>query len=300
LRLLFTLSGIGEHLIFKGGTSLSKAYRIIQRFSEDVDITISREFLGFGGKHDPEYAPSKGKRRTWLSDLKNSCQKFVTEELLVALRDRAHDQLGTGKFSLSVDRADPDGQTLLFQYPSCWKDLPMSYVGQSVKIELGARSDTWPSEHMVIRPYVAEQIPGALETAECAVNVLTKERTLWEKAALLHEENCREADKPIKPRMSRHYSDLARMIDTGIGDLALNDFSLLERVIAHRRVFFHYSWVDYDHMKRGTFRIVPRPSRVAEWEADYKQMEEMFFQRPPPFDDVMETVRRFESRLNAL
>jgi hypothetical protein len=206
----------------------------------------------------------------------------------------------TGEFALSIDPADADAQTILFQYPSCWAELPMSYIGHSVKLELGARSDSWPSEHIAIRLYVAEQIPNAFQSGECGVNVLTKERTFWEKVALLHEENFRATDKPIKPRMSRHYSDLARMIDLGSADVALNETGLLDRVVAHRRVFFRHSWVDYDLMKRGTFQVVPRSSRVAEWEADYKQMEEMFFEKPPDFKNVLETIRQFETKLNSV
>jgi hypothetical protein len=300
LRLLFTLSGVGEHLIFKGGTSLSKAYHIIERFSEDIDITVSREFLGFGGDHDPEHAPSKKKQNAWLDDLRVACRKFVANELQTTLQERAKEELGGAEFSLSLDVADPDAQTLLFQYPSCWEELPGSYVGHSVKIELGARSDTWPSTYLNIQPYVAERIPKAIKIADCAVNVLAKERTFWEKAALLHEENCRQTDKPIKPRTSRHYSDLARMIEAGVGDSVLSDMRLFERVVEHRRVFFRYSWVDYEKMRPGSFHILPRPARVAEWQADYKAMEEMFFQTPPEFSKLLATIEQFERKLNTM
>ena len=81
LQKLFALPEIGSHLTFKGGTSLSKAYRIIQRFSEDIDITISREFLGFGGEHDPKKAPSRKKRREWLESLRARCRDFVSTRL---------------------------------------------------------------------------------------------------------------------------------------------------------------------------------------------------------------------------
>ena len=163
---------------------------------------------------------------------------------------------------------------------------------------MGARSDIWPNEHLSITPYVAEQFPEKFTSAECPIQVLAKERTFWEKAALLHEENCRPTDKPVKSRMSRHYSDLARMIEAGVGDVALGEMDLFDRVVEHRSIFFGYTWVNYEQMKPGAFKIVPREDRIPEWKADYQKTEEMFFEKPPSFEQVLETVAGFERRLN--
>lgn len=297
LNQLFALPEIGDQLTFKGGTSLSKAYRIIQRFSEDIDITISREYLGFGGAHDPENAPSGKKRKAWLQDLKKACGMFVSTKLAAALSASISQRLAGA--ALTSDAQDPDQQTLLFRYPGCWPDLADGYFGRFVKIELGARSDPWPTEQLTVSPYVAEHFPNRFTIGRRPVQVLAKERTFWEKAALLHEENCRPSDKPIKPRLSRHYYDLARMIELGVDDSALDKIDLFDRVVEHRSVFFAHSWVDYETMKRGSFHIVPREGRESEWKKDYERTKEMFFSSPPAFEDVLKLVATFEHRLNS-
>jgi Nucleotidyl transferase AbiEii toxin, Type IV TA system len=251
LQQLFGLPEIGNHLTFKGGTSLSKAYRLIQRFSEDIDITISREYLGFGGDHDPGKAPSNKKRKEWLEGLRQACRDFVKEKLQSLLGNEISQSLEGMDDTVSMDGQDPDQQTLLFRYPGCWPESAAGYVGKVVRIEMGARSDTWPNEQVRVHSYVAEHFPQAFAISGCEIQVLAKERTFWEKLSLLHEENCRPTDKPVKSRMSRHYSDLARMIEAGVGDSALSDMSLFERVVEHRSVFFSHNWVKYDEMKPG-------------------------------------------------
>ncbi len=210
------------------------------------------------------------------------------------------EHLSVQDFELSMDANDPDQQTLNFRYPSCWSEAAGGYFGKFVRIEMGARSDTWPNETLTVTPYVVEEFPKSFSTHACPAHVLAAERTMWEKAALLHEENCRPTDKPVKARLSRHYSDVARLIETGVGNKALKDLQLLERVVEHRSVFFAYTWVDYDQMKPGTFKIVPRESRIPEWKADYDKTREMFFEEPLPFEKVLETIVQFENRLNSL
>ncbi len=298
LKQLFALPQIGEHLTFKGGTSLSKAYKIIERFSEDIDITISRDYLGFGGSHDPQNAPSGKKRKQWLEELKTACRSFVATSLQTELHKRLSSRLPTTSFDLGLDPQDSDQQTLNFRYPTCWPGETDGYFGKFVRIEMGARSDTWPNQLLPVKSYVAQEYPARFDDAEALVQVLAVERTFWEKAALLHEENCRPTERPVKPRMSRHYSDLERILEKGLGDKVLADLQLLEKVVEHRSVFFAYTWVDYEQMKPGGFKIIPAEHRVAEWKADYKQTEEMFFQPPPSFEKVLKTIAAFERQLN--
>lgn len=299
LRELFNLPGIGEHLTFKGGTSLSKAWKLIRRFSEDIDLIVDKYALGFGGDAAPDKAPSNKQRKVRLEALMESCRQWVQGTLQPALAVRIADALGADGWKLEVDPDMPDGQCLLFHYPSVFPSNAAGYVPPQVKIELGARSDDWPHEEKSIQPFVIEQFPALDADAVAAVRVLAAERTFWEKACLLHEETFRPADKPRKLRMARHYYDLWCLLCAGVGERALADTALFQRVAEHREIFFRYSWVDYTTHKPGTFRLSPPADHRANWRADYQAMlGPMFFGNVPDFDEIMEAVAEFERRFN--
>ncbi|MDD5170574.1 MAG: nucleotidyl transferase AbiEii/AbiGii toxin family protein, partial [Syntrophales bacterium] len=207
LRELFTLPEIGSMLIFKGGTSLSKAYRLIERFSEDVDVSMSRAGLGFDDEvFDTETIVSGKQRRRRIDRLRDACQHKIVKELRPKMITNISTALGNEKgWSLMLDEDDPDRQTLLYAYPSSLPEAVGAYMRPAVKIELGARSDHWPNDHVRIASYVAEQFPAAFETRDFMVKVLAPERTFWEKATMLHAGYHRPPDKEIPLRLSRHF-----------------------------------------------------------------------------------------------
>lgn len=300
LRELTTLPGIGEHLTFKGGTSLSKGWGLIERFSEDIDIVVDREMLGFGGDASPEKAPSRNQRTRRLDELREKCRGWIQGPLKDALASRITSSLGSNGWTLEIDPDVEDGQCLLFQYPSAFADGKKPYVGRAVKIEMGGRSDDWPDEQREIRPYLAQHVGALAEGAAFSVATLTAERTFWEKAMLLHEETFRPDDKPRGRRMSRHYYDLHCLITKGVADRAAVDKELFKRCAEHRQVFFRQNWVDYDTLKPGSLRVRPADAHVADWRKDYEQMQgPMFFGNAPAFDDILKSVIDFERRFNA-
>jgi len=275
---LFALPGIGEHLTFKGGTSLSKAWKLIQRFSEDIDLIVDKAVLGFSGEAAPDQAPSNKQRKARLESLMEVCRQWVQGNLMPALAARITEALGDSGWKLEVDPDMPDGQCLLFHYPSAFPAESAGYVRPVVKIELGARSDDWPHVEKSILPYVIECFPALDSDAACTVRVLSAERTFWEKACLLHEETFRPADEPRKHRMARHYYDLCCLLRAGVGESAMLDTALFQRVAEHREIFFRYSWVDYSTHKPGTFRLVPPNEHLPNWREDYQAMlGPMFF-----------------------
>jgi hypothetical protein len=301
LRELFGLPGWGPHLTFKGGTSLSKAWDLIARFSEDIDIVIDRDVLGFGGIESPEAASSRKQRKVRLEALKAECQRRIHAEMLPALRARFRQILPT---RLAWDLApatadeDPDQQTLLFQYPSVMA-VATGYVRPLVKIEMGARSDTEPAESPVIRPYLADAFPALLGPSDVQVRALAPERTFWEKAMLLHEETYRPAGRARKARLARHYYDLWCLITKGVAARAVASPGLFERVATHREVFFNWSWMDYSSLQAGRLRLVPLEAQLPEWRHDYESMSrEMFAGDVPAFDEVLRVVGGFERDLN--
>lgn len=228
-----------------------------------------------------------------------SCRQWVQGTLQPALASRIADALGPDGWRLEVDPDMLDGQCLLFHYPSVFPTNAAGYVPPQVKIELGARSDDWPQVEKLIQPYVLEHFPALDAGDSFPVRVLAAERTFWEKACLLHEETFRPADKPRKLRMARHYYDLWCLLRAGVGERALKDRALFERVAKHREVFFRYSWVDYSTHKPGTFHLSPPVDHLAKWRDDYRQMlGPMFFGETPSFEDLMTVVTEFERLFN--
>ena len=296
LRILFNLPEFGQQFTFKGGTSLSKAYGLIERFSEDIDMTIHRSFLGFSDESDPGLAPSNKARQKALIHLQTACSSTVAEQILPLLNEVISNELEE-TFRIEID--PDDAQALLFYFPTVLDRTYFRYITPYVKIEFGARSDIWPQETREINSYLSDIFPDKIDESEkIQVRVLAPERTFWEKATILHAEHHRPSDKELPARLSRHYYDLSRLTIGGVAEKALSDSSLREAVVEHKQVFFRSGWARYELATPGGFRILPSPSRLDSLLSDYKSMSDMFFRTPPLFEDILEVLRDLESQLN--
>jgi hypothetical protein len=299
LKELFRLPDIGEHLIFKGGTSLSKVFKVIERFSEDIDVSIDRGWLGFGGANEPEAGASNKEKQRRIEALKAACQQKIASVLQPALDKAIKGKVKANeKWSLRADDADPDQQTLMFDYPSSFPPDAAGYIRRIVKIEMGARADHWPSETKTITPYVAEEFPQAFREPNCELKVLSAERTFWEKATILHAEFHRPADKPMPDRFSRHYADFHELICKEVATAAVAKPELLARVAQHKSLFFKTSWARYGEAAKGTLRIIPPDHRFKALRDDYTRMQQMFFGEPPEFDKIISLLTQWESNFN--
>lgn len=284
-------------LVFKGGTSLSKSYSVIERFSEDIDLSFDRAALGYTGDKDPEKAGS-GKKATKLIDqLVADVQAHVAGPFLVAFEL----ELGAegGAWRLAVD--PHDAQTLNFGYPPsltkrAYADI--AYVNPVVRLELGARGDPWPAERRAIRSYAAEERPDVFNAPTVEVDTLAVERTFWEKATILHAEHSRPADRPPGERMSRHYYDVAMLARSGHAARALERIDLLDVVAKHKALFFRSGWARYDEAKPGSLHLVPAEARLGDLAADYAKMAPMFFGEPPSFRELLADIEQLERRIN--
>jgi hypothetical protein len=298
LRRMFEVMQFRPHLIFKGGTSLSKVYRAIERFSEDVDLSLSRRDLGFADDKDPEQAGISNKEaRRRLEALVAQCREAVHDRLVPQLRRDFATVLGAAGWSVDLDADDP--QTVIFAYPPSELSRGLAYVRSSIRLEMGARSDDWPAEDAVVTPYAAEVFPDVFAAPTCRVRTLLAERTFWEKATLLHAEAHRPPSKPARERLSRHYYDLYRLALQAAGQRALEQPELLARVVTHKSFFFAQSWANYETARPGTFRLVPPESRQAELRRDYGDMEAMIFGEAPAWDDIIQGLQQLEDRINA-
>ena len=301
LNRLFNLTDLQKHLVFRGGTSLSKVYGVIHRFSEDIDLTISKKYLGFEGKDDLSGIKSNKQRDRLISQMVVACGQFVGSDLRRKLDELFAFYLKAGKehWELLIDENDKDGQTLLFHYPRAVDLISGSYVDPSVKLEFGCRSDPWPTIRAMVKPYAAEFFPDVFkDSQECKVIALKAERTIWEKATILHQEANRAKDCPLPLRFSRHYYDLAMLAQSRFRASALQDYGLLEAVAQHKKSFFRCGWAKYDEARPGTLSLLPPDFRLPELKKDYDQMQIMIFDKSPSFQEIMDILLELESTIN--
>lgn len=300
LEKLFAMHELSDSLIFKGGTSLSKAYRLIERFSEDIDISIDRATLGFGNEdNDPEADVGSNERQRRIKRLGEACCEVINNIVIPEIKTLIEKELGTcDGWSVLVDEDDPDLQTILYYYPTVAASGPGAYMKPAVRIEMGARSDNWPSETVDIASYVAQHFSGAFDAPVFPVKVLAPERTFWEKATLLHAEYHRPQAKTAPNRLSRHYYDMARLIQAGLGEKAVAGIELLHRVIQHKNIFFRSGWASYDTARQGTLRLAPNLERMESLKADYENMKDMFFGSRPDFPSIVDILANWQNRFN--
>jgi hypothetical protein len=304
LKRLFTLPDPPAGLLFKGGTSLSKVFGVVERFSEDVDLSFNRAELGFGGDSDPLNATTGKKRKHGLEALTETCQRIIREKLLpqlVAVFGAALGESPSAAWGVELAKDDPDGQTLLFRYPvanrSRAADEP-AYIQPAVRLEIGARSDHWPAVEATVVSYAAVEFPDLFREPGCNVHALAAGRTFWEKATILHMWHHAPADKKFRDRQSRHYYDVVQLYGHELGIAAVKDTDLLLKVARHKEVFFPAAWARYADAKPGTLRIVPPDARLPELEEDYRKMQEMIFGEPPAFERLLEVLREIERHVN--
>jgi predicted nucleotidyltransferase component of viral defense system len=302
LKRLFTLPDPPAGLLFKGGTSLSKVFGVIERFSEDVDLSFDRADLGFEGHNDVLETSTRKGRKKKLDKLKKTCQQVIREQFLPQLKAAFTDALGESAsttWGLELAEDDPDEQTLLFRYPTGIQSRgESSYIRPTVRMEIGARGEPWPAIDAPVSPYAAQDYPRAFKDPKCTVRVLKAERTFWEKVTILHRWYHRP-DKSFADRQSRHYYDVVRLYEHELGRAAVKDVDLLLKVAEHKELFFPEPEARYAEAKPGTLRIVPPDTRLAELEKDYKKMQEMIFGKPPEFEHLLTILRQIEQVINA-
>jgi len=271
-------------LTFKGGTALSKIYAAIDRFSEDVDITVDRTTLGYTNDY-----PSKSKREKALQELDQALLDLARTTVLPLFQGS----------SVAGLRAELAGEVVVIVYPTVLEAAP-GYVTDAVRVELGARNPTEPSEQRTITADVAEHFPQ-LSFPRPTVRALAPIRTFYEKATILHAYAC--AGEPIGERKSRHHYDLVKLFrHPVIGPAALADVGMLERVAADKQELFRSSKARYDLARPGSLRLVPGTEQLESLRLDYGLMEKdgMFYQEPPTINRLVEELRTLEDLINTV
>lgn len=298
------LPGGGPRLLFKGGTSLSKGFGLISRFSEDIDVTVFRGDLGAPAAIAELEALSGKKRRARLDAIRDACRAYVGGDVREALAAILVSRLSAAGIAadgarVEPDEADPDGQTLLIWYPTT---TPRSdHVRAAIKIESGAKSALDPNREVPIRPYVDDDLP-ALDLTVPNVRTVEPARTFWDKVVILHGLrrwfDVRGELKGGGQRVSRHYYDLHRLARAPVGAAALADADLGADCVAHARMFFNRPDFDLASAAPGSYALTPHDGMVEQLRGDYRAMTGMIFGDPPRFEDVLASVADVEHRLN--
>lgn len=297
LRILFSKAPMHEWFTFKGGTSLSKVYKLIDRFSEDIDLSIDRKHLGFEGFNDPKQAGSRSKRETALEELNRVCAKRIQEVIQPTLKTELDRTLGAQKrWQLRLD--SKDSMTLLFEFPTTGKGWRRTSFQPAVRIEFGARAETWPSQIAEVESYLSKALQKGVKDAVAKVTVLKAERTFWEKATILHS-IFYGGQKRLRPDQSRHYYDLYMLAKSSYGKSAVKQIELLAAVAQHKNLFYHAAWAEYDEAKVGTLRLAPNKELLEKLEDDYEKMGDMFFGSRPTFTEIANGLESLEKQINS-
>ena len=275
-------------MAFKGGTSLSKVFDAIRRFSEDIDVTI--DYKALDATIDP-FAP----------DLSKTQQKKFSDTLKARLKQHTHDVVlpyfekllaPIAKRKHPVELSE-DGESMRIYYPSILRD------GESVLLEFGGRNTTEPNAEYPLRPYIAD-VMTELAFPSAKVSVLSPLRTFWEKATLIHVECYRPEPRIGADRLSRHWSDLAALADHDIGKRAVADRAMLADVVKHKAVFFYSAHANYDAVLGGELRLVPERALLDALGTDFGQMIKngMFDVEPQSFDKIVSRLKILEREIN--
>jgi Nucleotidyl transferase AbiEii toxin, Type IV TA system len=284
-------------LLFKGGTSLSKAFDLIPRFSEDIDITVFREDIGQAVDTAALDALTGKQRRVRLDAIRAACQTYISGPLTAQLALRA--ALADGRLRLDSDPDDADGQTLLLWYPAATRSD--AYIRSAVKIEAGAKSALDPHTVASVRPYIADDLPR-LDLRVSGVVTVEAERTFWDKIIILHGlrqwHDKRGVLRHGGQRVSRHYYDVHQLTQSGQARQWLGNRALAADCATHARLFFGSTDLGLMTAAQGTFTLMPTPAMRDALRADYAAMTGMIFRDVPPLDTVLATIEQIEHRVN--
>ncbi|MGK0256557.1 MAG: hypothetical protein ACI81I_001177, partial [Arcobacteraceae bacterium] len=262
---IFSDNRLKNILMFKGGTSLSKVFNLIGRFSEDIDLILDWNLVT---NEDPyKKRESKNKQNEFNKQLNKDATIYIENILLPIVSE-----LVGSYCNCNLD--DKDKLSIIINYPSAFKDKALL---PHILLEIGPLASWLPANTYEISPFAADKFPKLFTQPNCTVNTIVAKRTFWEKATILHQEANREKEKLIPLRHSRHYYDLAMMAQSEVKTEALNDLTLLENVVEFKKIFYPSAWAKYEHAKVGTFQLLPPTFRYKELETDYKSMQNMIF-----------------------
>lgn len=291
LDYLFHRSKWKNNLAFKGGTSLSKAYGLMERFSEDIDLILDWRVLGYKF-NEPWEERSKTKQQKFITDSRDRLFSFLAKDFLPVFRQDMSEILHQ---EANVFIAPGDDGTVCFEYPGIFRNDSILRV---IRLEIGALAAWTPTQNVKIKSYAAEQYPEVFKQPDTEVLTTTAARSFWEKATILHQEAYRPDNSKVPQRYSRHYYDLYCMADTYVKNEAIAQPELLEKVADFKMKFYPRGWAHYDLARIGTLKLFPAEHSISLLKEDYKGMRSMIYGTCPDFEEILNRMRDLEVEIN--
>ena len=291
LKQLFE-SPLKNRIIFKGGTSLSKVYGLIERFSEDIDLILNWTGNPLG---NPMEEMSRNKRRKFNEELLAWGNKCIQDEIYPVVQSFCE-----GICTAVLEMGKTGDAIISIRYPQSFRTD--SYLRPEIRLEIGALAAWDPHQSATIKPYAAEQYPRLFLEPEITVQVTSAVRTFWEKATILHAEAGRPESSSFRPRYSRHYYDMVMLArDPAVKSAAFADLSLLSRVVEFKQRFYAGSaWLAYEQAMPGSFRLLPPDYFKEALRIDYTNMRNMIYGEYPSFEQILAELEELLAEINVL
>ena len=290
LKYLFKDFKYKDAIVFKGGTSLSKVYKLIERFSEDIDLALDWKLLGYKSK-EPYEDRSNTKQLKFNDKLNEDTKIFLRDEFLPVLENDFKDVLRGKDYKFYIDEFD--GQTICFDYPKNHKD---SSILQVIRLEIGSLAEPIPASRRKIKTYIEEVYPEVFDE-NIQVLAVDSLRTFYEKITILHREANR-VNGNYTTRYSRHFYDVYKMLLTDIKEKSFDNLDLLKAVIEFKKKFYACNWAKYDDIMEGNIKLIPSDEALETFSKDYDSMKNMLFGEKISFDRIISSVKEYEIELN--
>ena len=293
LDYLFHRSEWKEALAFKGGTSLSKAFHIIKRFSEDIDLILDWRILRYGAK-EPWKERSRTQQDKFNKKMVQATAEFLSDVFVPAVSAGIRGELGE-EVTIEIDPFDSDHCTVNVYYPHIFEE---EYIRPEIRLEIGPIAEWTPSHQRNIQSFSVECYPSVFQRPSTDILTVDVERTFWEKATILHKVACSK-DSKIARRYSRHYYDMYLLAGSEVKDRALARMDLLNQDVLFKQKFYYTKKASYDTALPGSLKLIPQKEIIEALKMDYNHMKNMFYEQAPEFDEIIEFIRDLEKEINS-
>ena len=284
---IFSDDRLNKILMFKGGTSLSKVFNLIGRFSEDIDLILDWRLVS--NENPLNDQESRNKQVKFNEQINENAKEYIQNELLPIISQIL--------WPLCTCIIAEDGFSINVRYPNAFDD---NYLRPEILLEIGPLASWLPSDSFEISSFAAQKFPQVFSKTKCTVNTIVAKRTFWEKATILHHEANRPEESPMPTRYSRHYYDLAMMVQSEVKNEALADLELLKNVVDFKQKFYPRTWAKYEEAIPGTLKLLPPEFRLDSLEKDYKAMGNMIFDKYISFEEIINILENLEKEINEI
>ncbi len=291
LDVLFHEFAYSDQVAFKGGTSLSKGYGLIERFSEDIDIILDWRQIGYGIDEPWEDRSNTGQDR-FTEDVSRRTGEFLRSYFMPALKDKL-DDLQINDYRLYI--FDKENEVIRFEYPRTFEN---DAIVKEIRLEIGSLAAWTPITIRSVKPITADILPDVFDKISTNIRMVEAKRTFWEKATILHDIAHRSGDIPF--RYSRHYYDLYQLSKSPIKNQAFKDQNLLEKVVKFKMKFYRSNRARYDLATCRGLQLIPNDDIINSLKKDYNSMQAMIYGSKVPFDDIIQEIKNLQEEIRNL